>query len=215
MSTLIKRLSQNGQEFVPITLQEAVVVNTANLPLLNGMNITTLDKVLYAILGLVSSSVSEEELNQIVSNINTELQKKQDKLTAGTGIEISDDGVISCTTSLELYKIVSSLPEPSEDHLNKIYLKHNGVDFEEYICIKIGSTYQWEMFGTLKTDLNVDNFVTKDQLAQQLGSIQEQISLKIEAVDVTTSSGQKIQVNYNIPNDLYNSAISQNNDYII
>jgi hypothetical protein len=63
MSTLIKRLSQNGQEFVPITLQEAVVVNPANLPLLNGMNITTLDKVLYAILGLVSSSVSEEELN--------------------------------------------------------------------------------------------------------------------------------------------------------
>ena len=50
MSTLIERLSQNGQEFVPITLQEAVVVNTANLPLLNGMNITTLDKVLYAIL---------------------------------------------------------------------------------------------------------------------------------------------------------------------
>jgi hypothetical protein len=59
MSTLIKRLNQNGQEFVPITLQEAVVVNTANLPLLNGMNITTLDKVLYATLGLIDSSVTE------------------------------------------------------------------------------------------------------------------------------------------------------------
>ena len=31
MSTQIKRLYQNNQEFVPITLAEAVVVNTTNI----------------------------------------------------------------------------------------------------------------------------------------------------------------------------------------
>ena len=46
MSTQIKRLYQDGKEFVPITLSEAVVVNTTNVPGLNGLGITTLDKVL-------------------------------------------------------------------------------------------------------------------------------------------------------------------------
>lgn len=215
MSTLIKRLNQNGQEFVPITLQEAVVVNTANLPLLNGMNITTLDKVLYATLGLIDSSVTEDQLNQIVANINTELQKKQDKLTAGAGIEISNDGTISCTMSLELYKMVSVLPSASEECLNKIYLLYDensdtdeNNSFKEYICVKSGSIYFWELLGTLKTDLNVDDLVTKTYLNQQLTPIQNQLSLKIEAIDITTSSGQLIEVNYTIPNNLYDSAIS-------
>jgi hypothetical protein len=35
-TTQIKRLIQQGTEFVPITLSEAVVVNTDNLTLMNG-----------------------------------------------------------------------------------------------------------------------------------------------------------------------------------
>lgn len=46
MSTQIKRLYQNNQEFVPITLAEAVVVNSTNIPGLQSLGITTLDKVL-------------------------------------------------------------------------------------------------------------------------------------------------------------------------
>ena len=54
MSTSIKRLSQNGQEFVPITLQEAVVVNTKNTIMQNALGeITTLDKVLRATYGIL------------------------------------------------------------------------------------------------------------------------------------------------------------------
>ena len=41
MSTQIKRLYQNSKEFVPITLAEAVVVNTTNIPGLQSLGITT------------------------------------------------------------------------------------------------------------------------------------------------------------------------------
>ena len=45
-TTQIKRLFQSNTEFVPITLAEAVVVNTSNVPGLSSLGITTLDKVL-------------------------------------------------------------------------------------------------------------------------------------------------------------------------
>ena len=161
MSTLIKRLQQNGQEFVPITLQEAVVVNTTNIPSLNSLGITTLDKVLRSTLGLIDGKVSADTLTQAVNNINTELAKKQNKLTAGTGIEITEGGVINCTISLELYEIVSQLPTASANCLNKIYLKPSDNEFLEFICVEISSgNFVWEQFGKLKTDIDVDNFVT-------------------------------------------------------
>ena len=47
--TDIKKLQQNGKEFVPITLAEAVVVNAENLQGYNTLGKTTLDKVLNAL----------------------------------------------------------------------------------------------------------------------------------------------------------------------
>lgn len=216
MSTLIKRLSQNGQEFVPITLQEAVVVNTTNIPSLNGLGITTLDKVLKSTLGLIDDKVSSDTLTQTVNTINTELAKKQNKLTAGNGIEITETGVINCTLSLELYEVVTQLPTASKDCLNKIYLKPSDSEFLEYICIEVSSNnYVWEQFGKLKTDIDVDNFVTKEYFAQQLGSLQTSIDSKIDAIDATTSTGVKVQVSYDIPENLYDSAVSDNSDQIV
>lgn len=215
MSTLIKRLSQNGQQFVPITLQEAVVVNTTNINSLRNLGITTLDKVLKSTLTLVDAKVSQDTLNQAVSTINAELAKKQGKLTAGTGITISDTGVISCTVSFDLYEIVTQLPTASEDCLNKIYLKPADNEFLEYLCVYNGNSYAWEQFGKLKTDIDVDNFVTKQYFAQQLGSLQTDINNKIDAIDATTSTGVGVQVSYDIPNNLYDSAVSDSSDQIV
>lgn len=49
--TEIRRLFQQGKEFVPISLAEAVVVNTNNLPGFSSLKITTLDRVLYSLTG--------------------------------------------------------------------------------------------------------------------------------------------------------------------
>ena len=206
MSTQIKRLYQNNQEFVPITLAEAVVVNTTNIPGLQSLGITTLDKVLKTTLGVVGSNTLDiETINRTLTTINNTLQNKQDKLTAGDGITISSDGVISITNTSTLgfqYKIVTVLPSPPrKDYENIIYLVPNpqGVNgniFTEYICINKDSTYIWEQIGSLTTDVNLDNYVTKTEFNALK-------SIVLTAQDVTTSSGVSVTVNYNIPNNLY------------
>ena len=206
MSTQIKRLYQNNQEFVPITLAEAVVVNTTNIPGLQSLGITTLDKVLKNTLGVVgSNTLSIDTINRTLATINNTLQNKQDKLTAGDGITITPDGTISVTKTSTLgfqYKIVSILPSPpKKDYENIIYLVPNprGVNgniFIEYICINKDSTYIWEQIGSLTTDVNLDNYVTKVEFNTLKSTV-------LTAQDVTTSSGIAVTVNYDIPSTLY------------
>ena len=206
MSTQIKRLYQNNQEFVPITLAEAVVVNTTNIPGLQSLGITTLDKVLRNTLGVVgSNTLSIDTINRTLATINNTLQNKQDKLTAGDGITISPNGVISITNTSTLgfqYKIVTALPSPpKKDYENIIYLVPNprGVNgniFIEYICINRDSTYIWEQIGSLTTDVNINDYVTKTEFNALK-------SIVLTAQNVTTSSGVAVTVNYNIPNNLY------------
>ena len=206
MSTQIKRLYQNNQEFVPITLAEAVVVNTTNIPGLQSLGITTLDKVLKTTLGVVgSNTLNIDTINRTLDSINNTLQNKQDKLTAGDGITITPDGTISITNTSTLgfqYKIVSVLPSPpSKDHENIIYLvpNTNGVNgniFTEYICINKDSNYIWEQIGSLTTDVNLDNYVTKTEF----NTLQSTV---LTAQNVTTSSGTIVTVNYDIPSTLY------------
>ena len=206
MSTQIKRLYQNNQEFVPITLAEAVVVNTTNIPGLQSLGITTLDKVLRNTLGVVgSNTLSIDTINRTLATINNTLQNKQDKLTAGDGITISPNGVISITNTSTLgfqYKIVTALPSPpKKDYENIIYLVPNprganGNIFTEYICINRNSTYIWEQIGSLTTDVNLDNYVTKTEFTNLS-------SIVLTAQDVTTSSGTPVTVEIDIPNYLY------------
>lgn len=206
MSTQIKRLYQNNQEFVPITLAEAVVVNATNIPGLKSLGITTLDKVLKTTLGIVgTNTLSIDTINKTLTSINNTLQNKQDKLTAGDGITISSDGVISVTNTSTLgfqYKIVTMLPSPpGKDYENIIYLVPNtgginGNIFTEYICINKDSTYIWEQIGSLTTDVNLDDYVTKTEFNALK-------SIVLTAQDVTTSSGVAVTVNYNIPDNLY------------
>ena len=206
MSTQIKRLYQNNQEFVPITLAEAVVVDATNIPGLQTLRITTLDKVLKNTLAVVgANTLNIETINTTLTNINTTLQKKQDKLTAGDGITIDPDGTISVTNTSTLgfqYKIVKMLPSPpKKDYENIIYLVPNtqGVNgniFIEYICINKDSNYIWEQIGSLTTDVNLDNYVTKTEFTNLS-------SIVLTAQDVTTSSGNPVTVGYDIPNNLY------------
>ena len=206
MSTQIKRLYQNNQEFVPITLAEAVVVDATNIPGLQTLGITTLNKVLKNTLGVVgANTINIETINSTLTNINNTLQNKQDKLKAGDGITIDPDGTISVTNTSTLgfqYKIVTILPSPpKKDYENIIYLVPNtqGVNgniFTEYICINKDSNYIWEQIGSLTTDVNLDNYVTKTEFSNLS-------SIVLTAQDVTTSSGTPVTVEIDIPNYLY------------
>lgn len=217
MSTQIKRLYQSNTEFVPITLSEAVVVNTSNIVGLSSLGITTLDKVLRVTMGVVGTNSADiDKLETAVNQINTELEGKQDKLTPGVGITISPEGVISATNSIELYKIVLTLPQPaSKEHENTIYLvpSSSGVSgnaFIEYICVYEENTrsYVWEEIGKVQTDVDLSGYVTKEEFNSTIQNINTQLSSTITARNVTTSTGTVVAVNYNIPNNLYNEAVS-------
>lgn len=219
-TTQIKRLFQSKTEFVPITLAEAVVVNTSNLPGLSSLGITTLDKVLRTTMGVVGTNSADiNTLKTTVQSINTALEGKQDKLTAGVGITISPTGVISVTNSIELYKIVTYLPTASKDCLNSIYLVPSpsgtaGNIFVEYICVyeTTQAKYIWEKIGEVQTDVDLSGYVTNEVFNATINTINGQLANTITAQDVTTSDGSaKVVVNYTIPADLYDSMVNTDN----
>lgn len=235
--TQIKRLFQNNTEFVPITLSEAVVVNTSTIPGLTNLGITTLDKVLRNTLGLIGTNAKNIEnlggniitLTGVVQQINNELQNKQDKLTAGVGISITKNDqnqtVISVNHSLEIYKIVTTetwntiKDNPSQSYENVIYLvpqpsitSVNQNIFKEYLCIFKDGTYQWEEFGTIQTKVDLSGYVTQEEFTALKNRVSNIELTGIFASDVLTSTGQRVVVQYNIPDDLYNFAVNDNQD---
>lgn len=223
-TTQIKRLFQSNTEFVPITLAEAVVVNTSNVPGLSSLGITTLDKVLRTTLGVIGTNSGDiASLEKAVEEINTALEKKQDKLTAGVGITITPEGVISATSNVELYKIVTSLPTASKDCLNTIYLVPNPFPvsqniFSEYLCVyeTTQQKYIWEKIGEIQTDVDLSGYVTTEVFEQQIQQINTKLAVTITAENVKTSTGTAVVVNYTIPSNLYDNMVTNDNqDQII
>ena len=232
--TQIKRLFQSGTEFVPITLAEAVVVNTSTIPGLTNLGITTLDKVLRNTLGLVGTNAQNIEtlggnitqLTGVVQLINQELENKQDKLTAGVGISITkqdDKTVISVNHTIELYKIISTetwniiKEQPGQDYENVIYLvpqpsgtSVTGNVFKEFLCVLKDGLYQWEEFGTIQTEVDLSGYVTDEEFTQLADRVTNIEMTGVSADNIYTSTGQQVVVQYTIPSDLYNSAVNDN-----
>ena len=173
--TDIKKLQQNGKEFVPITLAEAVVVNAENLQGYNILKTTTLDKVLKAL------AVVDNSQQDAITKINNTLKS----LKAGFS-----------------YQIVNELPTPSIDCLGTIYLVRgsdiNQNKYAEYICIFNNAEYSWEMLGIINSEVDLTGYVTKNDFDAFT-------AIALTAEDVTDSSGHSVSVAYDIPKDLYDA----------
>ena len=173
--TDIKKLQQNGKEFVPITLAEAVVVNAENLQGYNILKTTTLDKVLKAL-----AAVDYTQQTAI-----TEINNKLKSLKAGFS-----------------YQIVNELPTPNVDCLGTIYLVRgsdiNQNKYAEYICIFNNAEYSWEMLGIINSEVDLTGYVTKNDFDAFT-------AIALTAEDVTDSSGHSVSVAYDIPKDLYDA----------
>ena len=173
--TDIKKLKQNGKEFVPITLAEAVVVNAENLQGYDTLGITTLDRVLNAL-----ATIDYTQQTAI-----TEINNKLKSLKAGFS-----------------YQIVNKLPTASIDCLGTIYLVKgsdiNQNKYAEYICIFNNAEYSWEMLGIINSEVDLTGYVTKDDFDAFT-------AIALTAEDVTDSSGHSVSVAYDIPKDLYDA----------
>ena len=100
----------------------------------------------------------------ISQDIETLKLTKQDKLIAGSGIDITDN-VVSCVLDLTLYKIVSELPTEDID-TTKIYLVvdsegTHGDLYKEYIYVD----GEWELLGEYKADIDLSPYLTKVEAA--------------------------------------------------
>lgn len=178
--TDIKKLQQNGKEFVPITLAEAVVVNVENLKGYDTLGKTTsgkttLDKVLNAL-----AAVDYTQQSAIIE-INNTLKS----LKAGFS-----------------YQIVNELPTPNVDCLGTIYLVKgsdiNQNKYAEYICIFNNAEYSWETLGIINSEVDLTGYVTKDDFDTFK-------AIALTAEDVTDSSGDSVSVAYDIPRNLYDA----------
>ena len=174
--TDIKKLQQNGKEFVPITLAEAVVVNAENIQGYNILKTTTLDKVLKAL------AVVDNSQQDAITKINNTLKS----LKAGFS-----------------YQIVNELPTtPNVDCLGTIYLVKgsdiNQNKYAEYICIFNNAEYSWEMLGIINSEVDLTGYVTKNDFDAFT-------AIALTAEDVTDSSGHSVSVAYDIPKDLYDA----------
>lgn len=173
--TDIKKLQQNGKEFVPITLAEAVVVNATNLQGYSTLGITTLDKVLNALAAI------DYTQQTAITDINNKLKS----LKAGFS-----------------YQIVDKLPTPNIDCLGTIYLVKgsdiNQNKYAEYICIFNNAEYSWEMLGIISSGVDLNGYVTKNEFNSFT-------AIALTAEDVTDSLGNKVSVDYEIPKDLYDA----------
>lgn len=244
--TYIKRLKQGDQEFVPITMAEAVVVNQDGMGLPTTA-ITTLDNVLRTIIGKISNSgnsnpsIDTDALKEeILTDINSILAQKQDKLTKGHGIEISrnQEGelVIDVVLDTTIYKIEEELPQAGPEHIKHIYLvpsQNSQGFFEEYLCVNKDGLYDWEQLGTLSTNVDLSNYYTISEITtkvidpintrfvkneKDIGEIEKNItninSSMISASPVITKDNngneQTVVISYIIPDTLYASMLGIN-----
>lgn len=219
MATQIKRLIQNGQEFVPITLAEAVVVNQGIYGSTD--KITTLDNVLRTILG------NESSLNSTVETINQTLATKQDKLTFSNQFTVTEtDGTITVALAetFKLFEYVTSLPTENISD-NKIYLLPyegtTGNILKEFVYVN----NNWEEFGQIQIpeEIDLSGYITRTEYTSKINELEATIATHTSSLEtinnniittsnVTTSTGATVSVNYDIPTTLYDTVTSNGDE---
>lgn len=92
------------------------------------------------------------------------IDRKQDTLTPGTGIEITDDNTINVTLDTTVFKVVPSLPDsPASEDMNKIHLvpsESTGENnsYKEYLWVN----GKWEEIGTYVSTVDLAPYLTKE-----------------------------------------------------
>ena len=106
-----------------------------------------------------AATATTQQIQQAVSG-------KQDTLTAGTGIDITNN-VISCTIDTGLYVVVQTLPaQPAAGNENKIHLvplastaQSQNDQYEEYLW----KGTEWEYLGVRTAEIDLSNYYTSGQ----------------------------------------------------
>lgn len=165
----------------------------------------------------LSDTAKKSEVKKLQCAVSQLEQEKQDKLTAGEGLQIKDN-VISLVNP-ELFKIVQSLDEVVDPKENIIYLvpaekKEEKDIFIEYIWVD-GA---WEKIGEFNPDIDLSDYYKKEEVdalleekasesaltevAEDVEDIKDELA-KIKPVKVE-STGQTVDVTFDEDTNTYN-----------
>lgn len=144
---------------VGLTVNEVIITNTSG----------TLTKTVntHAVLteNMVVNNLESDEATLPLSAAQGKVlaTDKQDKLKAGTGVEITSDNTVNVTLDTTVFKVVASLPEsPAAGDENKIHLvpaesTEEGNIYTEYVFVN----GKWEEFGTYRSEVDLTPYLKK------------------------------------------------------
>lgn len=110
-----------------------------------------------------SLQTSDKTVAGAINELKASNDSKQDKLKAGTGVEITSDNTVNVTLDTTVFKVVASLPEsPAAGDENKIHLvpaesTEEGNIYTEYVFIN----GKWEEFGTYRSEVDLTPYLKK------------------------------------------------------
>lgn len=112
----------------------------------------------------------------IVDVLNQSISNKQDTLTAGTGIDITDN-TISCTLDTTIFKVVDSLPTaPASGDENKMHLvlsssSEEGNTYDEYLW----ANNSWEKIGSFRPSVDLSDYAKTSYVDSQITSVNNKL----------------------------------------
>ena len=108
-----------------------------------------------------SLQTTDKTVTGAINEVNQAVKTKQDKLKAGTGVEITSDNTVNVTLDTTVFKVVASLPEsPAAGDENKIHLvpaesTEEGNIYTEYVFVN----GKWEEFGTYRSEVDLTQYL--------------------------------------------------------
>lgn len=155
-------------------------------------SVTTLSETVTTIENKIPSTSTGDIVT--TDSLSTTLESYQTKLTAGTGIEITDANVINVTLDTDLYIIVSTLPT-SDIQTNKIYLLLSETSGEQNLYVEyMYVNNAWEKVGEYKADVDLSGYLTIDAATStyatqdSLSTLSNTVNTKANSSDVYTKT---------------------------
>ena len=174
----------------------------------------------YAKTTYVDTQINNEATarTQADSELQSKINKKQDKIIAGTGIDITDN-TISCTLDTTIFKVVGSLPAaPLSGDENKIHLvlstnSEEGNTYDEYLW----ANNSWEKIGSYIPSVDLSDYATTSYVDTKASYIDTQINnevtartqadselqSKINSKQDTLTAGENIKIENNVISAIY------------
>ena len=174
----------------------------------------------YAEKSYVDTHINNEATarTQADSELQSKINTKQDKIIAGTGINITDN-TISCTLDTTIFTVVDALPKaPLSRNKNKIHLvlsssTEESNSYDEYLWVN----NSWEKIGSYIPSVDLSDYAKTTYVDTQIASettarnqADSELQSKINSKQDALTAGENINIENNVISAITNVKLSLN-----